>query len=237
MSFRMPHRGRRIGGALALVASTACLHCGPAAAAEGRLYPSGPPNGVAYLRFVNLAPQEVTVTSAAAKIVIPSDDAHRVGEFDPVTPGIALTGSAQSGEATKPINVTLKPNEFVTVAVTADGANGIALTLFSETPSDFNALKSSLGLFNADKNCAQAQLVAGDNHQPVISDVAPDAIGRRQVNPVDAALGVACGAAAQAVPAKLGQLNAGDRYSIFVIANGSNRQVVAQRDEQAPFRP
>ena len=226
----------RSGGALALLASIACLHCGPTAAAEGRLYPSGPPNGVAYLRFVNLAPQEVTVTSAAAKIVIPADDAHRVGEFDPVTPGVALTGTAQLGEATKPINVTLKPNEFVTVAVIADGANGIALTLFSETPSDFNALKSSLGLFNADKNCAQAQLVAGDNHQPVISDVAPNAIGRRQVNPVDAALGVACGDPAQTVPAKLGQLNAGDRYSIFLIANGSSRQIVAQRDEQAPFR-
>jgi hypothetical protein len=32
-------------------------------------------------------------------------------------------------------------------------------------------------------------------------------------------------------------LNAGDRYSIFLIANGSSREVVAQRDEQAPFRP
>ena len=70
-------------------------------AAEGRLYPSGPPNGVAYLRFVNLAPHEVTIVSPAAKIAIPADDAHRVGEFDPVPPGVALTGSAQLGSATK----------------------------------------------------------------------------------------------------------------------------------------
>ena len=228
---------RRIGGALVLLFSVACVHWGSAAAAEGRLYPSGPPNGVAYLRFVNLAPQEVTITSPAAKITIPADDAHRIGEFDPVTPGVALTGSAQLGEATKPIDVTLKPNEFVTVAVVADGANNIAVTLFRETPSDFNALKASLGLFNADKDCAQAQLVAGDNHQAIVADVAPGAVGRRQVNPVNAALAVACGDPAQAVPAKLGQLNAGDRYSVFVVANGSGRQVVAQRDEQAPLRP
>jgi hypothetical protein len=39
------------------------------------------------------------------------------------------------------------------------------------------------------------------------------------------------------MPAKLGQLNAGDRYSIFVAAGASGREVVAQRDEQAPFRP
>ena len=233
----MSRRPFSIVGCLALFTALAVVHSKPAAAAEGRLYPSGPPNGVAYLRFVNLAPQEVTISSPAAKIALPADDAHRVGEFDPVTPGVALTGSAQLGEATKPINVTLTPNEFVTIAVTADGVDGIALTVFRETPSDFNALKSSLGLFNADEACAQAQLVAGDNHQPVISDVAPSAIGRRQVNPVNVELGVACGDPAQAAPAKLGQLNAGDRYSIFVVAGGSGPQIVAQRDEQAPFRP
>lgn len=227
--------GRTLGG-VALLAAMVAVQPGRSVAAEGRLYPSGPPNGVAYLRFVNLAQGEVTITSPAAKIAVPADDAHRVGEFDPVTPGVALTGSAQLGEATKPINVTLAANEFVTVAVTAEG-DGIALTVFRETPSDFNALKSSLALFNADKDCVKAQLVAGDNHQSVISDVAPGAIGRRLVNPVNAALGATCGDPAQAVSAKLGQLNAGDRYSIFVDGGKTGPEVVAARDEQAPFRP
>jgi hypothetical protein len=236
MSSAVSGLSRTVAG-LAFLAALGCLDPGGAGAAEGRLYPSGPPNGVGYLRFVNLAPQEVSVTSPAAKIAIPADDAHRVGEFDPVPPGVALTGTAQLGEATKPINVTLAANEFVTVAVTADGANGIAVSVFRETPSDFNALKSSLGLFNADKGCAAAQLVAGDNHQAVITDVAPGAVGRRLVNPVNTELGVVCGDPAQAAPAKLGQLNAGDRYSIFVVAGEAGRQIVAQRDEQAPYRP
>lgn len=227
---------RRVFGGAALLAALAAVQPGPSFAAEGRLYPSGPPNGVAYLRFVNLTAGEVTITSPAAKIALPADDAHRVGEFDPVTPGVALTGSAQFGAATKPIDVTLTANEFVTVAVTASG-DGITLAVFRETPSDFNALKSSLGLFNADKDCAKAQLVVGDSHQTVVADVAPGAIGRRLVNPVNAELAVACGDPAQAVPAKLGQLNAGDRYSVFVIAGASGPQVVAQRDEQAPFHP
>lgn len=227
---------RRALSAAALLAALAATPAGQGIAAEGRLYPSGPPNGVAYLRFVNLAPGEVTITSPAAKIVVPADDAHRIGEFDPVTPGVALTGSAQLGAATKPIDVTLTANEFVTVAVTASG-DGIALAVFRETPSDFNALKSSLGLFNADKDCAKAQLVVGDSHQTVVADVAPGAIGRRLVNPVNAELAVACGDSVQAAPAKLGQLNAGDRYSVFVVAGASGPQVVAQRDEQAPFHP
>jgi alginate O-acetyltransferase complex protein AlgF len=232
----MSHRLSAILG-LALFAAFACGGASGARAAEGRLYPSGPPNGVAYLRFVNLAPHEVTITSPAAKITLSADAAHRLGEFDPVTPGVALTGTAQLGEATKPIDVTLKANEFVTVAVVADGADGIAVRVFREDPSDFNALKSSLGLFNADKGCAAAQLVVDDNHQAVISDVAPGAIGRRLVNPVNAELGVACGDPAQAVPAKLGQLNAGDRYSVFVVAGAAGREIVVGHDEQAPFRP
>jgi len=220
-----------VAAAVVAIAATAA-----AVAAEGRLYPSGPPNGVAYLRFVNLAPQEVTVVSPAAKIAIPADDVHRIREFDPVPPNNKLTGSVQLGGATKPIDLTLQPNEFVTVAI-SNGADGLTLTVFREVPSDFNALKSSLGLFNLDKNCSDAELVAGDNHQAVVSGVAPGAIGRRMVNPVKVALAAACGDPAQAVPAKLDALVAGDRYSIFVLASASGRQVVAQRDEQAPLRP
>jgi alginate O-acetyltransferase complex protein AlgF len=220
----MPHSRIRLLAALMLAQCVTLV--GAALAADGRLYPSGPPNGVAYLRFVNLAPADVTIVSPAAKITIPADDAHRIGEFDPVTPGVALTGSVQLGEATKPINVTLQPNEFVTVAVTGS-ADALAVTLLRETPSDFNALKSSLGLFNLDQSCASAQLLAGYQHLAVVSDV----------NPVDVALAVSCGDPAQGSPVKLGGLVAGDRYSVFVVGSGAGRQAVAQRDEQAPFRP
>ena len=222
---------------LSVTVLAALCYGGIASAADGRLYPSGPPGGVAYLRFVNLAPKEATIVSPAAKIVIPADAKHRVREFDPVPPGTALTGMAQLGSAKKLIDVTLKPNEFATIAIASDGPDGIALTVFRDMPSDFNALKSSLGLFNADKTCAQAQLVAGENHMAVIPDIAPGASGRRLVNPVDVQLAVACGDAAKAAPAKLGQLAAGDRYSIFVATGPSGPEIVAQRDEQAPYRP
>jgi len=223
-------RSLALGFALVLAAGSAGI------AAEGRLYPSGPPNGVAYLRFVNMASQEVTVVSPAAKIAVPADDAHRVREFDPVTPGVALKGSVELGGASKPIDVTLAPNEFVTIAITG-GADGLTLTVLRDVPSDFNALKSSLALFNLDPACAKADLLAGDNHLAVVSDVAPGALGRRLVNPVDVALSVSCGDPAQGLPAKLGALVAGDRYSVFVAASGSGRQIVAGRDEQASFRP
>ena len=56
----MPHLLNRMLGGFALSA-VVTLVAGAAFAAEGRLYPSGPPNGVAYLRFVNLAAADVRV--------------------------------------------------------------------------------------------------------------------------------------------------------------------------------
>src|SRR5262249_3599431 len=143
----------------------------------------------------------------------------------------------QLGTATQPIDLKLAQNEFATVAVTGSAEAGPAVTVLRETPTDFNAQKSSLGLFNLDKACAEAQLLAGENHLPGVAGVRPRAHGGRWVNPVAAALSVACGDPAQAVPVSLEPLAAGERYSIFVIAGPAGRQAVAVRDEQAPLRP
>jgi len=209
-----------------------------AGAEGGRLYPSGPPHGVAYLRFANLSGGMVKVTSAAATLVLPADDANRLGHYDPVTPGNELSGTVDLGGKTQPIKMTLKPNEFLTVAVTDGGGGAPRVTLMRETPTDFNALKSSLVLYNLDNKCGEAELVAGDSRIKVISGVIPDALGRRLVNPVDVALAVDCGDKASGVAVKLGQMVAGERYSIFFFArSGAAPQVFALRDEMTPFRP
>lgn len=222
---------------LTLALALLCLGFANAAwAAEGRLYPSGPPNGVAYLRFANLTPAAVKVTSAGGTLDLAASGAARVGEFDPVTPGTELTGSAAVGGKTAPVKVTLKPNEFVTVAILAGPDGAPAITLLREEPTEFNAQKSALALYNLDKGCTGATLTAGDNHTAVISNVAPDADGRRMVNPVNVALAVACGDKSTKVD--LGALAAGERYSIFLFAPpGGAPQTLALADKTAPFRP
>lgn len=227
---------RRWGLALVLGAVIALAAAAPGRAAEGRLYPSGPPNGVAYLRFANLSPAPAKVTSAGGTLDLAASGAARVGEFDPVTPGTELTGTAAIGGKTAPVKVTLKPNEFVTVAITTgqDGAPSIAL--LREEPTDFNAQKSALALYNLDPQCAEATLTAGDGHTAVISNVAPGADGRRMVNPVNVALAVACGDKAAKVD--LGAMAAGERYSVFLFAPADGApQTLALADKMAPFRP
>jgi hypothetical protein len=228
---------RRLIAALAVSIGLGLAASHGAGAEGGRLYPSGPPHGVAYLRFANLSGGMVKVTSAAATLVLPADDANRVGHYDPVTPGNELSGTVDLGGKTQPIKMTLKPNEFLTVAVT-DGGGAPKVTLMRETPTDFNALKSSLVLYNLEDKCAGAELVAGDSRIKVISGIAPDGLGRRLVNPVDVALAVDCGDKASGAAVKLGQMAAGERYSIFYFARpGAAPQVLALRDEMTPFRP
>ncbi len=224
--------------ALALGGLLAVANIGSVSAADERLYPSGPPNGVGYLRFANLTAHEVTVVSASARIALPPSETGRVRRYDPVTPGSELNGTVQEGGKSAPIKVTLTANEFVTVVVTNARDGALSTALLRETPSDFNAAKSSIALYNMDEGCGDARLTAGDKQTPVIGGVAPGASGRRLVNPVDVALAVACSEATQPLAAKLGPLAAGERYSVFIFAPPAMPpQIVALRDESAPLRP
>ena len=229
---------RRLIAALGLCAVAGLAVAIKAEAAEGRLYPSGPPHGVAYLRFANLSPASLKITSLGGALSLPSGDAQRVGEYDPVTPGTELTGTVDIGGKTKPIKLTLTPNEFVTVAITQAEDGGPAIALLREEPTDFNAQKSALALYNLDAGCSEGRLYAVDGLVAVISGVAPGASGRRLVNPVNVALAASCGVQAAGVAVELGAMEAGERYSVFLYApSGAGRQVLALRDKMAPFRP
>ncbi|HVC52009.1 MAG TPA: alginate O-acetyltransferase AlgF [Stellaceae bacterium] len=222
---------------LALCAALGVAATSNVRAAEGRLYPSGPPNGVAYLRFANLSAQPVKVKSAGGTLTLTTDGGHRVGEYDPVTPGSELTGTVDVGGKTAPIKLKLTQNELLTVVVTTGGDGAPLVTLVGDTPTEFNAQKAALALYNLDKGCKEATLEAGDGHAAVISGVAPDGVKRRLVNAVNVALAVACGAGGPGAVAKLGQMDAGERYSIFLYAAGAGLQALAVHDEMALLRP
>lgn len=223
--------------ALGLCTTIAAATSPDAYAAAGRLYPSGPPNGVAYLRFANLSALPVKVTSAAATLDLATDDAHRVGEYDPVTPGAELTGTVEAGGKTAPIKLKLTQNELLTVFVTIGGDGRPVVTAVGDAPTDFNAQKAALALYNLDTACAASTLEAGGGHTAVIADIAPGKVGRRLVNPVDAALGVSCGGET-AVAAKLGQMDAGERYSIVLYTGaGAKPAALTVHDRMALLRP
>jgi hypothetical protein len=228
-----------IAGGLALLVGLLAAHAG--AVEPPQLYESAPKGGVAYIRFVNTTAGALAIASGPVRIELAGAGADRITRFERVSPGKDLSAVIERGAQKTAIKLSLAPNELVTVALTAEQKTGAAAAvgtvLFRETPSDFNALKASLALYNADPGCAQGQLVAGEKNTSVISGVATGASDRRMVNPVSATLAARCAGAGDPVPAALGALEAGERYSIFILpADKSGHGVLAVRDETAPAR-
>ena len=211
--------------ARALVIAVVCaILAGTSAAraAEPQLYPTGPKNGAAYIRFVNTAGEPLSITSRLARIDLPASGSRRATEFRAVVPEDNLAASSQEGGRTKMINLMLARNELVTVAIGGSASGGPEAVVFRETPTDFNALKVSIALFNADSHCANGQLAAGKQNTPIISGVRPGALGRRSINPINVAISGNCGDTSETqLPVNLGELEAGERYSVFIFDDGN----------------
>lgn len=224
---------------LGLLAGCAALllAAAPSGAADPpRLYDSGPARGAGFIRIANVSNGVVSIAPAGrAGIDISAEDALRVTRFEAITPG-KIAASIRAGSQSRKLNLAIAANELVTVAIGVAANGSIATTVFRETPKDFNALRSSLALFGVDKTCANARLVA-DKNTVVIAGVAPGALGRKAVNPVKVALAVFCANEIRGLPAGLGQLEAGERYSVLIFAGqGGGRRVLALRDEMAVTR-
>ena len=206
------------------------------AAGPPRLYNSGPARGAGFIRIANISSRVVSITPAGrARIDIAAEGAQRVTPFEAIVPG-KIAASIHIGKQMKKLDLAIAANELVTVVIGVAAKGGITTTAVRETPKDFNALRASLALFGVDNTCASARLVA-DQNTVVIAGVAPGVLGRKAVNPVKAKLEVFCGDEPAGLPAELGQLEAGERYSILIFAGqGTGRRVLAVRDEIAVTR-
>jgi alginate O-acetyltransferase complex protein AlgF len=188
----------------------------PIMSAEPQLYPTGPPHGAAYIRFVNTASEDLGIESRSAHITLPAIGERRATVFQPVVPGSRLSASLELAGRTQVIDLVLAANELVTVAVGGAEPSGLRPIIFREIPSDFNALKASVALYNRAMNCPDARLIAGDKGIVVISGVSPGGVGRQSINPISLSMSAVCSTTpGEVAPAHLGQLEAGERYSVF----------------------
>lgn len=219
-----------------LLTGMAALPAG--AYADDALYDTGPSQDSSYVRFVNATDATVTITGqAGAKIDLPAGDNARATRFQPVKAGKALAAAVTAAGGTENVTVTVASGEFATVVVTGGAAAKPAVTVLKEQPSDFNALKSSLAFYNMDGACPSAGLVAGANNTPVFTGQALGTFARREVNPIAIGVAALCGAAPTGNAVDLGQLAAGGRYSIFLVATGVNgHHLFSVKDATSTFK-
>lgn len=200
--------------------------------ADSPLYETGPSQDSSFVRFVNVGEEKLTVVNGAAKLNLGNTTEARVSRYFPVKAGSKLAATVQAGQGKIQVELAAKPGEFLTVAVGAKG-NSVESQILRESPSDFNAMRSSLALFNTEGSCALASLTGGAKNAAIFDSVKPGAIERRLLNPVKLSAQLSCDGQALTKNLDFGQLQAGERYSIFVIKTKSARQSFFVKDSNS----
>lgn len=201
--------------ALALLSTqAACAQSSTAATDMGRLY-ALPPEGSIYVRVVN-------PSAVAAQVRIGDDPVQILS----ATGQLASDYHVQAGGAAYRVQVDGKPlklgehaptSGFITLVLPTDRRGAVHAIV--DSAADNDGLKAELSFYNLDAGCSAALGLAGGTGT-VFSSVAPMQRGVRAINPVQADLTARCGMA-ESGRAKLPELKAGDRYSLFLLSGKS----------------
>jgi hypothetical protein len=209
---------------LAVSAALAAALTPAPARAETPLYETGPGQDSAFVRFLNATGAEVVIASekGGARLTLAPTPEGRVSRFHAAVAGARQRASIQTGGRPVSVEVVAKAGEYVTVAI-LPGEGADRTRIVRELPSDYTAARASVALANADPGCAQARLSGGATDAAIAEGVRPFALSRRLVNPVRLSARVACAGEPTAVTVDFGQLQAGERYTVFLIAGPSGR--------------
>jgi hypothetical protein len=212
------------GFALCLVACTFSVLSN---AADIPLYPTGPSADSSFVRFVNGTDAALELTAAGSQAKVQLDAKTPATVFYPVRAKSDIKGQFTQAQSKSAIATTVKAGEFVSVIALVDGATFKQVTI-GEEPDDFNALKVSLAFYNVSAKCANAGLQVVGRNVMLFEKLGVNALTRRMINPVKISVQLLCGEQAVGAPLELGDLIAGERYSVFAVpAAGATRIFIA----------
>lgn len=198
-------------------------------AADFALYPTGPAQDSAFIRFINATAAPLDVSAAQGQ-PLRLDAKQPASLYFPVQASPSIKGTLVSGEHTLAVDVGIEPGEFATV-IALPGANGkTEQVTVREQPDDFNGLKASLAFYSVDAGCADASLRPAGRTADLFKAVAPGTLQRRSINPVSLSVQLVCGGANVGSPLDLGELKAGERYSVLLVPSASGPHLLSATD-------
>lgn len=200
-----------------------------AASAEVALYPSGPDEDSAFLRFVNVAPGALKMEAAGSKASLALDDRQRVSAYLPVPANKPIKGTLSRGDARATLDLSVAPGEFATVFALDDGGK-IQQRVVREQPDDFNALKASLAFISLDPACQAPGLRPAGRNADLFKDSTDGSVQRRSINPVKLSVQLVCANANVGNPLDLGELKAGERYSVMLLPGAEGPHLLNTTD-------
>jgi hypothetical protein len=221
---------KTIGLALAALAGFA-----GAAAAQPLLYAQRLPAGTVYMRLVNALPGAISIgTDFAGKVELGADGAARVSPYFVSTTDGGKTVELQVSEGGKTATADYQPKSgsFVTIVLHRAG-DKVTAALIADKP-EYNQLRARLAFYNATADCPAGVLTEASG-PTIFSNLAPDAVAARGINPVAAKVVAGC-AAGKAPTLDLGKLEAGGLYTVWMMRPEGTLQSFVAHDLIAPPR-
>ncbi|MEJ8867171.1 alginate O-acetyltransferase AlgF [Pseudomonas jessenii] len=193
-----------------------------AEAADIALYPTGPDQDSAFLRFINAADSPLQLLAEGSRASLKLEGTHAVSDYLPVPANQPIKGTLERNGNSQPLDIQVAAGEFASVIALPDSAQGIRQVVIREQPDDFNSLRASLAFISADPACTQAGLRAAGKNADLFKEVTNGSVQRRAINPVSLSVQLVCAQTNVGAPLDLGQLKAGERYSVVLLpgANG-----------------
>ncbi|MFS2197203.1 alginate O-acetyltransferase AlgF [Pseudomonas sp. Pseusp3] len=193
-----------------------------AEAADIALYPTGPDQDSAFLRFINAADRPLHLLAEGSRASLKLEGSNAVSDYLPVPANQPIKGTLERNGKSQPLDIQVAAGEFASVIALPDSAQGIRQVVIREQPDDFNSLRASLAFISADPACTQAGLRAAGKNAELFKEVADGSVQRRAINPVSLSVQLVCAQTNVGAPLDLGQLKAGERYSVVLLpgANG-----------------
>jgi alginate O-acetyltransferase complex protein AlgF len=213
----------------AVCAMTALFSSVNVLAAEFSLYPTGPSEDAAFIRFVNACNTALDVIAQAGQLPMRLEAAQPVSLFFPVQSSSPVKGTLVSGAQKLAMDLKIEPGEFATVVALPD-SSGIKQVVVREQPDDFNGLKASLAFFNVDATCTDASLRPAGRNADLFKAVPVDSLQRRSINPVSLSVQLVCANANVGEPLNLGDLKAGERYSVLLVPSATGPRLLNATD-------
>lgn len=200
------------------------------------LYAAQPPAGSAFVRLAHVGTPPIQVVLGPANAggghTLPPTAAAGGGlttpykVLNPAQPwSLWVNGAAQT------LGVQPQAGTYATWVVQGTGTAYKVVAVADEL-APANALRAVLRLSNLVPGCALSLRVAGGPE--VFDRVEPWHSKARLINPIKVAVVARCDAA-ESAPLALPALQAGDRYSLFVVGTTAKPELVGQMDTTEPY--
>ncbi|AWB34827.1 cell division protein FtsQ [Orrella marina] len=202
-------------------------------ATEIKLYPTGPAQDSAFVRFVNGSTDDtLSVQAADSNASLELTTSSRASPYMPVTGGTSIGGTLRLGTDTESVQVKILPGEFVTV-LGFDSDQKLQIREVREEGDGFTAVRASVAFYDLNEDCKQPGVQVAGRQVFLFENGEVGKWARRQINPVPLQVQLTCSGTPTGEPLNMGTLQAGERYSLFLVPGDPARSLFFIKDSVA----